>query len=235
MVIKPFKKCCLCGKRFNRSVWAKYCFGCAYFCRRMNYERIPSKDQKRIKAYIRKHGFVCEHTGVDLVLDNPKSPWYVVFDHYYPHSNKKIVLACSIFNQMKKGLVVEEFWNLVGQLASHHKNGTPVEKIELKYWDRVRPRPKHIQPSMEMVEREMLSRVENVTRKCSGCGQPVRSKYARYCRECARLHYRMRLLRFSHKVREEIFAYIRKYGKKCYYTSVDLDMDNPNSPWYAVF
>ena len=73
------KKCIICGEPVHRYN-ARYCLKCAKFGQRMRTKRFPPKTQKVIWDYIKKNDFVCCYTGVELDLDNRKSPWYLVFD-----------------------------------------------------------------------------------------------------------------------------------------------------------
>ena len=75
-----------------------------------------------------------------LVLDDPKSPWYLVFDHWQPHDARRIVPTSALVNGMKGDLTEEEFWFYIRQLSNHFKNSTPVHKKPLKFWRRHYPK-----------------------------------------------------------------------------------------------
>lgn len=98
--------------------------------------KFPKKTSKAIWDYIRKNGYVCYYTGMRLDLEDPKSPWYLVFDHCTPQDPKKVVITSFLLNDMKSDLTENEFWYIIGQLADFRRKGTSVRKIKLKYFKR---------------------------------------------------------------------------------------------------
>jgi hypothetical protein len=127
--------CCICGReRF--SVKSKYCLWCSRISYRMWSEKLPQESKKSIWDYIHKHDYVDYYTQRPLNMDDPKSPWYCVFDHWTPHDPKKIVLTSYLINDMKNDLTEDEFWYFISQLANHFRYGTPVRKRKLEFWAR---------------------------------------------------------------------------------------------------
>jgi hypothetical protein len=102
----------------------------------MKLLRFPRHAINRVFDYLHTYGFVCYYTGMSLDLDDPKSPWYLVFDHWIPRDPRKIVVTSALVNRMKGDLTEKEFWYFIRQLANHFKYGTPVRKIKLAYWCR---------------------------------------------------------------------------------------------------
>ncbi len=74
-----------------------------------------------------------------------------------------------------------------------------------------------------------------LTKKCCICGKPIWSAKSRYCWDCAVLSYRMFCRKLRPEAIEGVWDYIRKHGKRCYYTGMLLDTRNSKSPWYVVF
>jgi hypothetical protein len=79
---------------------------------------------------------VCYYTGIKLNLDNPKNPWYLVFDHCTPQDSRKVVITSFLINDMKSDLTENEFWYMISQLANFKRVGTKIKKIRLSHWSR---------------------------------------------------------------------------------------------------
>ena len=114
----------------------KYCARCARLAIRMRRARFSREAINAVWDYIRKYGFVCYYTGMPLDLDNARSPWYLVFDHWMPRDPRKIVITSALINKMKSDLTEDEFWYFIRQLANFYREGSPVRKIKLAYWSR---------------------------------------------------------------------------------------------------
>ena len=114
----------------------KYCARCARIAIRMKRARFPREAINGVWDYVRKYGFVCYYTGMPLELDDPKSPWYLVFDHWMPRDPRKIVITSVLLNIMKSDLTEEEFWYFIRQLANFYRKGSAVRKRKLAYWCR---------------------------------------------------------------------------------------------------
>ena len=105
----------------------------------MRNKLFPSNAVKGIWDYIRKYGYACYYTGMLLDMDNTKSPWYCVFDHWIPGDPGKIVLTSALINDMKSDLLEDEFWDTVEQLADYKRKGRPFKKKSFTHWDRLIP------------------------------------------------------------------------------------------------
>jgi hypothetical protein len=70
---------------------------------------------------------------------DPRSPWYVVLDHWLPQNPAKLVLTSALFNTMKTDLTEKEFWYFIGQLYNHHFKGKKFRKRKLDFWARLQP------------------------------------------------------------------------------------------------
>ena len=132
----PGEKLCAGCRQAAALKGRKFCATCARINYRMMQARFPRKAMDGVWDYIRKYGFVCYYTGMPLDLDDPKSPWYLVFDHWSPRDPRKIVITSSLVNRMKSDLTEEEFWYFISQLANHFRKGSVVRKRKLAYWSR---------------------------------------------------------------------------------------------------
>jgi len=112
----------------------KFCARCARISFRMKHDRLFRECINEIWEYVRKYGFVCYYTGMPLELDDPKSPWYLVFDHWMPRDPRKMVITSSLLNEMKSDLTEDEFWYFIRELANFFRYGTAVRKRKLAYW-----------------------------------------------------------------------------------------------------
>ena len=156
-----------------------------------------------------------------LNMKDPKDPWYCVFDRLIPGDDRTMVLTSFLINDMKSEMSEVEFWRMIEQLFNFKKYGTPVEKIELKYWKGFFVPPK--------------LKAAIATRKCTVCGAeyaPVANNQ-KYCHMCGELIWRMEVRKYPLATRKAVLDYIRQYGYVCYYTGMPLDQD-PRSPWYVV-
>ena len=129
------KACAGCG-RAAALKGRRFCATCARLHVRMKHARLLRECINEIWAYIRTYGYVCYYTGMVLNVDDPKSPWYLVFDHWMPRDPRKMVITSALVNAMKSDLTEEEFWYLIRQLANHFRNGSPVRKRKLAFWSR---------------------------------------------------------------------------------------------------
>jgi len=134
--IGPGEKVCAGCGRAAALKGRKFCAKCARIAIRMKYARFPRKAINRVWNYVRKYGYVCYYTGMPLEMDDPKSPWYLVFDHWMPRDPRKIVITSSVINEMKSDLTEEEFWYFIRQLANFYRKGSVVRKRKLAFWYR---------------------------------------------------------------------------------------------------
>ena len=223
------KKCCRCGKPvFN--LRSRYCPRCARFAFRMKARQFPPWVVKKIWEYVGKFGYVCYYTGMALDMDDPKSPWYCVFDHWAPHDLSLIVITSALINDMKSDLSEKEFWYYVRALANFRRNHIPVKKRKLRFWDH--------QYSLSFDEQtleasQVLSRPH--TGLCDLCGKRLSNKLFTYCPECVKIVYRLRheAIHLPPETIEDTLNYIRQEGFICFYTKMKLDLNDPLSPWYC--
>ncbi len=127
--------CPVCGRSIERK-GLRYCARCSGIVHRMKHERFSPECISAVLDYLHTYGFVDYYTGMPLVLDDPKSPWYLVFDHWKPRDPRRMVVTSALVNRMKGVLTEKEFWYFIRQLANHFRHGTPVRKIKLAYWYR---------------------------------------------------------------------------------------------------
>ena len=76
---------------------------------------------------------------------------------------------------------------------------------------------------------------KKLNKKCCICGKPVFSIRSIYCLICSHFSARMSDERFSPKIREMLWEYVRQNGYVCYYTGVELDVFDETSPWFLEF
>jgi hypothetical protein len=210
----PYTKCRGCGKRIRISLF-KYCPDCSVLANRLYQEHFSPEARERFWAYIRKHGRRCSLSGVSLEIDDDTSPWFLVFSRLNPKDKSRILPVSALFNAMKSFLLKKEFWYYVLAVDDHRKKHLKVKRIPLVNWHGLN-----------------LSKDSGV---CDGCRQAPALKGRKYCAKCARIAYRMKRARFPREAIQGVWDYIRKYGFVCYYTGMELDLDDPKSPWYLVF
>ncbi|MDE1921103.1 MAG: hypothetical protein KGJ09_07620 [Candidatus Omnitrophica bacterium] len=134
------KRCCLCTRWPVYTARAKYCLRCRKFMYCMKNRRINGEAAERIKAWVRHcRGFFCFYTGVELNLEDPADPYYFEFDHFVPGDRRRMNLTCTLFNEIKSDLLLQELKRYVHQLEMHWTTGAPVKKMKLKFWFRLTP------------------------------------------------------------------------------------------------
>ena len=131
-------KCRICGRKVY-SDHSCFCLRCFKFSRRMNQRGIHALAVKAIWEYVRKYGFVCYYTGTALVMDNPQSPYYFVFDHRIPGDDRTVVLTFTLLNEMKSDMTDKEFRYFVHQLDKCFQTGAKFRKRKLTHWARLHP------------------------------------------------------------------------------------------------
>jgi hypothetical protein len=136
-------RCCICGRKVFSS-HSIYCLRCFEFVRCMNQRGVHPVAVKRILRHVHQNGFVCEYTGIELDMKNPKSGWYFEFDHRIPGDDKTVTLTFALFNEMKSVLALNELKTFVKSLADFWQTGAPVKKIRLRYWQQRGPHLKMI-------------------------------------------------------------------------------------------
>jgi len=94
------KKICAGCARAAALKGRKFCATCARIAFRMKHARLFRECINEIWDYVRKYGYVCYYTGMPLILDDPKSPWYLVFDHWMPRDPRKIVITSNLINEI---------------------------------------------------------------------------------------------------------------------------------------
>jgi len=225
------KTCIICGKPrwINNS---KYCRTCSQFSLRMVIKQFPPKTREAVWDYVKKNGYVCYYTKMQLDMTDPHSPWYCVFDHWKPHDSSKIVITSSLLNDMKSDLSENEFWYLIKALADYKRHGAKIRQIKIKYWGRDYRHDK-------LLDRLIMKNLSSTQKEqlCCVCGKAILHVYSRtkYCRVCARYMIRMKEEKFPADTMKEICDYIHDSGYICYYTEMPLEVNDSGSPWYCVF
>ncbi len=71
--------------------------------------------------------------------------------------------------------------------------------------------------------------------KCRGCGKRILLGRSKFCPDCFKLDARFEIENIPAKARKGFWAYLHKYGLRCCFSGVSLEVDNDTSPWYLVF
>jgi len=254
--LKKNKRCCVCGRPVF-SVHSMFCQTHARVAFRMKARRFPPEAVEGVWDYLRANGDRCFYTKLPLEMEDIRSPWFCVFDHLIPLDPRRIVVTCALVNEMKTALSVREFWYYVQQLADFIDKGKKIKKIKLAYWRQnievlkgtllkgtVPLRSRGQSPSAVSLKSEGLfslvrgqspSAASVKGKKCDLCGRPVFNIRSKYCRGCSHFAHRLEMQRFDKKVIQEILDYVRRWGFRCFYTGMLLDISDFRSPWYVVF
>jgi len=81
---------------------------------------------------------------------------------------------------------------------------------------------------------KMLNPTRSYT-QCRGCGKRIPLSNFKYCPDCAKLEIRLQYELYSPEARKYFWAYLRKYGRRCYLSGMALVIDDYTSPWFLVF
>jgi hypothetical protein len=113
---------------------------CLYCPRCRKFGRLAADDQSLLairEALISSfdHGrgrFICHYSGVGLDEKNPKSPYYITFDHILP-GQKRLVACGYLFNFMKGPMTGEQFTAVTPALADLFETGKPFDKNLIQF------------------------------------------------------------------------------------------------------
>jgi hypothetical protein len=128
--------CDICGKpSYPHSI---YCPLCRRFVFWGGKDHIPRV--KALKQAWRPElgGFVCYYTGVLLDTSDPRSPWYMTFEHRTPGKDDTQVMAASWVNAMKTSLTESEFWAVMMEYDRYLREGGEFNRniVKFSYWNR---------------------------------------------------------------------------------------------------
>jgi hypothetical protein len=132
--------CDICGKRLKNKLFT-YCPICVKIVYRLRREgkHLPPETVEDTLNYIRKNGFVCYYTKMDLDMKDPTSPWYCFLNHWRPRDPGKIVITSALINVMKSDLTEDEFWYYIEALADYKEQGKKIRKKKPVFWNRLFP------------------------------------------------------------------------------------------------
>ena len=136
---KLIKKCSFCGKQPVFSIKSIYCRTCSHFCARMSNERLSPKVRQDLRKYVRRRGFFCYYTQLELDVFDYESAYFLEFDHVIPHNPKQVVIACSWVNEMKGDMTKSEFRSSIKQLYNYMFKHMKIRKRKFRYWYRLHP------------------------------------------------------------------------------------------------
>jgi hypothetical protein len=215
---RAVRSCLVCSRPSTRS----YCDRCS---RLLGIRHDSTKRRLALReAYDRDlDAFRCHWSRVPLDERDPRDPFHISFDHFYPVRSSRLVASSELLNSMKFELGPEEFPAAVRELAAHH-GGRPFDRdaVKFEWWGRrapAWPRP-----------RGGLS----LTGGCAVCGD-ARLARSRHCPRCygiigARHHdyvARARALGEAWSPGERRFL--------CHFTGVGLEEEDNGSPWLITF
>jgi hypothetical protein len=122
---KPVPACVICGHEPYPG--SQYCATCRHFiyCRDEFFARVLALKASWDPVL---QAFICRYTGVPLDVADPKSPWYLAFDHLVP-GQKGNIAACAFWvNEMKYYLTEAQFRAVIHSLAEHFRHGTEFDR-----------------------------------------------------------------------------------------------------------
>jgi hypothetical protein len=133
--VPTISKCVICDMVLRHSL-AKYCTRCKNIM-----ARVENRGKVDIAAQIKalknswdaeSECFRCHYSGIQLMDNNPRDPRYLTFDYLIPRREGEPVITAAIIHDMKSDMSVDEFKEIVCQLANHFKDGTPAEETIFK-------------------------------------------------------------------------------------------------------
>ena len=136
MVRKTIKKCCICGEPVF-SIRSIYCLPHSHFSARMSDERFSPEIREQLWDYVRKNGFTCAYTGMELNVFDKSDPMFLEFDHVIPGDPSHIVITSAFINEMKGDLTFEEFRDAVSKLYKYWFKGIKIKKFNTRFWYRL--------------------------------------------------------------------------------------------------
>jgi len=212
------RSCFVCSRPSTR----RYCDRCS---RLLGIRHDSTKRRAALReAYDRDlDAFRCHWSRVPLDERDPRDPFHISFDHFYPVRSSRLVVSSELLNSMKFELGPEEFPPVVRELAAH-RAGAPFRRdvVKFEWWGRrapAWPRP-----------RGGLS----LAGGCAVCGE-ARSARSRYCPRC------YGLIGARHR---DYVARARALGEAwspgerrflCHFTGVGLEEEDSGSPWLITF
>ena len=125
MARAPAIACVICGRPpFPRSIYCQTCRGIIY----QRWE-IAARAAALKKSWNQQlQAYTCYYTGAILDVLDPKSPWFIVFDHLIPGQKGNVVACAAWVNAAKTYLTETEFRAVIRSLSEHIRHGTPFDK-----------------------------------------------------------------------------------------------------------
>ena len=114
--------CTVCGVLHDPQL--KWCPSCSKILGRNDTRAKHNKNARlaALKRAWRGAAFYCEITGWRLTTADPKSRFYLTWEHLTPGNEKSVVVAAALVNRMKVDLTIDEFKLLVCALAKRFAN-----------------------------------------------------------------------------------------------------------------
>jgi hypothetical protein len=216
--------CDICQK--ETSPRASYCTRCRKFIFHKPGHRARAEAMKLAWSG-EQDGFLCHYTGVKLDESNPKSPWYLNFDHVIPGKKGKLVVCAALINGMKSDMSAEEFIAIVREFARYRRTGQfDKAVVELKYWVRL------VRPSKLGAGRIPAPKGTTIS-DCDICGRKS-VPGSIYCARCRKFVFG----KYEHQARRKALkeAWSKdQAGFMCHYTGVKLEENDTRDPWYLSF
>ena len=216
--------CDICNKK--SAPRADYCPRCRKFIFHKPEHKARAAAMKAAWSQ-QQDAFLCHYTSVPLNESNPKSRWYLNFDHVIPGKKGKLVVCADLINEMKSDMSGEEFTTIIREFARYVETGKfDKEAIELKYWIRL------VRPSKLGAGRIPAPKGTAIT-DCHVCGKKT-VPGSIYCARCRKFVFG----KYEHQARRKALkeAWSKEQdGFLCHYTGIKLEENNTKDPWYLSF
>jgi len=139
--VPTISKCVICDTVLRHSL-ARYCTTCKNIIGRVENRGkadIAAREKALKDAWDKESEcFRCHYSGIQLVDNNPRDPRYITFDHITPRREGEQVITAAVISDMKSDMSLDEFKEIVCQLAKHFEDGAPVDEtiFKLKHYRR---------------------------------------------------------------------------------------------------
>jgi len=176
--------------------------------------------------------FLCQYARRPVELVDRTSHKLIQFDHITPNKTSALQVLWAVFNQMKTDLSDEEF-RIIVRLLRDHWLGDPFDKeaVKFHYWSR--KKLKLSSPMRAAGPVEDLRQGETPTDDCIICGDKAYPNSV-YCPRCRKFFRWAKESLARRKALKEAWDPVRRKFI-CFYTGVELDENDINSPWYVSF
>jgi hypothetical protein len=130
--------CRICGRPTAKLF--RYCPRCHRFVTWNGTVRTVAVNAMKEAWSAEQGGFLCHFTGMRVEEADPRSPWFLTFDHRVPGERETLVVAAWWVNMMKSSLSELEFWRVVGEYDRYLHEGGEFDRdvVGFDYWRKAR-------------------------------------------------------------------------------------------------